>query len=135
MKYLKSCLVLLFLLGASAAWGAPDRGQELFGVFLRNLAPEKAYFQLSSAPRENGYIPWGYLECVNADVRGMRIRSLRMDCFDAQVTPPAQWADMEHPRVDSMLACHAEATFTEDDVNDFLRRHVSATKKSGRTCG
>ena len=79
MKYLKSCLVLLFLLGASAAWGAPDRGQELFGVFLRNLAPEKAYFQLSSAPRENGYIPWGYLECVNADVRGMRIRSLRMD--------------------------------------------------------
>ena len=30
MKYLKSCLVLLFLLGASAAWGAPDRGQELF---------------------------------------------------------------------------------------------------------
>ena len=54
MKYLKSCLAVLFLLGASAAWGAPDRGQELFGVFLRNLAPEKAYFQLSSAPRENG---------------------------------------------------------------------------------
>ena len=53
MKYLKSCLAVLFLLGASAAWGAPDRGQELFGVFLRNLAPEKAYFQLSSAPREN----------------------------------------------------------------------------------
>ena len=129
MKYLKSCLVLLFLLGASAAWGAPDRGQELFGAFLRNLAPEKAYFQLSSAPRENGYIPWGYLECVNADVRGMRIRSLRMDCFDAQVTPPAQWAGMEHPRVDSMLACHAEATFTEDDVNDFLRRHVFGHEK------
>lgn len=129
MKYLKLCLALLLLLGASVVCAAPDRGQDLFDVFLRNLTPEKACLQLRSVPREDGFISWGYLECVNADVRGMRIRSLKMDCFDAQVTPPAQWPEMEHPHVESVLACHAEATFTEDDVNDFLRCHVFGHEK------
>ena len=110
----------LFIAGAASASAAPDYGRDLFNFFLKKMDPEKAELHLQSLPTEKGEIPWAYLECTNANVRGMNIRSLKMDCFDAVVTPPAQWKKMEHPRVQSMLACHAEGTFTEADVNAFL---------------
>jgi len=111
---------LLLLFCACRAVAAPDYGRELFKFFLKKMDPQKAELHLQSLPTEKGEIPWAYLECQNANVRGMNIRSLKMDCFDAVVTPPAQWKKMEHPRVQSMLACHAEGIFTEEDVNAFL---------------
>ena len=114
-----SVLLLAVFLTASGAHAA-DFGQELFNFFLRKMDPEKAELHLQSPPTEKGEIPWAYLECTNANVRGMNIRSLKMDCFDAVITPPAKWKKMEHPYVESMLACHAEGIFTEEDVNAFL---------------
>ena len=84
-----SAFLLSMLLAASAAHAA-DLGQELFKFFLKKMDPEKAEFHLQSAPTEKGEIPWAYLECTNANVRGMNIRSLKMDCFDAVITPPAK---------------------------------------------
>lgn len=118
------CLLALVVLLPMPAQGATDRGQQLFNIFLKRLSPETARFQLVEPPREDGFISWAYLECKNANIRGMNVQSLKMDCFDAQVTPPAEWDNMEHPRVSKMLSCHAEGTFTEQDVNDFLRTRV-----------
>ena len=118
-----SVLLLAVFLGASSAHAA-DFGQELFDFFVRKMDPEKAELHLQSLPTEKGEIPWAYLECVNANVRGMNIRSLKMDCFDAVITPPKKWKKMEHPYVESMLACHAEGIFTEKDVNAFLHNRL-----------
>jgi hypothetical protein len=137
MNFRKTGLCLLIVLlctgtvfPACAADGRAaenNYGYELFDVFLRNLHPESACLELREPPREDGFISWAYLECQNAKIRGMNIQSLKMDCFDAQVTPPAQWKDMDYPQVDSMLSCHAEGIFTEKDVNDYLRTQVFGT--------
>ncbi len=121
LKRLSALLLAILPLACGAARAGEDRGRELFDFFLQKMRPERAELHLQSQPSENGEIPWAYLECVNADVRGMNIRSLRMDCFDAVVTPPALWKDVESPRVEKMLACHAEGIFSEADVNAFLR--------------
>ncbi|MBP5211838.1 MAG: hypothetical protein J6Z30_03165 [Pyramidobacter sp.] len=123
-----SAFLLAAFLAASGAHAA-DFGQELFNFFVRKMNPEKAELHLQSMPTEKGEIPWAYLECVNANVRGMNIRSLKMDCFDAVITPPAKWKKMEHPYVESMLACHAEGIFTEADVNAFLHDRLFGHEK------
>ena len=115
MRIKKLCVLLLVALLSASSAHAADFGQELFNFFVRKMNPEKAELHLQSMPTEKGEIPWAYLECTNANVRGMNIRSLKMDCFDAVVTPPAKWKKMEHPYVESMLACHAEGIFTEAD--------------------
>ena len=89
-----SVLLLAVFLAASSAHAA-DFGQELFDFFVRKMDPEKAELHLQSLPTEKGEIPWAYLECVNANVRGMNIQSLKMDCFDAVITPPEQWKKVE----------------------------------------
>lgn len=124
-------LLFVFLPGASAGSEAEtaNYGYQLFDVFLRGLNPQSAVLQLREVPRDDGFISWAYLECHNANVRGMNVRSLKMDCFDAEVTPPARWKFMEYPAVKSMLSCHAEGVFTEDDINDFLRRRVFGSHK------
>lgn len=109
-----------------------DWGQELFGIFLKFLQPDDAVFQLSSQPTDDGFIPWGYLECKNAKFQGMNIQDLRLDCFDAKVTPPEKWKNMHRPMIESMLACHAEGTVTEKDVNDYLRNRLFGKDKEWR---
>ena len=124
MKFRRLCAVLLTTLLTAACAQAADFGQELFDFFVRKMDPEKAELHLQSLPTEKGEIPWAYLECVNANVRGMNIQSLKMDCFDAVITPPEQWKKVEHPYVLSMMACHAEGIFTEKDVNAFLHNRL-----------
>lgn len=132
MNLRKAALCLLFIfictlcgLPAEAAEKRTQNyGYELFDVFLRNLHPEAATLELRETPRDDGLISWAYLECRNANIRGLNVQSLKMDCFDAQVTPPAEWKNMDYPKVDSMLSCHAEGVFTEADVNAFLKTQV-----------
>ncbi len=131
-KFLTALLLLfVFLPGASSGsqTGTANYGYQLFDVFLRELHPQSAVLQLREVPRDDGFISWAYLECRNANVRGMNVRSLKMDCFDAKVTPPARWKSMEYPAVESMLSCHAEGIFTEGDINDFLKRQVFGARQ------
>ncbi len=85
--------------------------------------------QLSSQPSEDGKIPWGYLECKNCNVRGLNIQSLKIDCYDTRVMPAAEWTDLSHLRVDEMLSCHADAIFTEKDMNAFLESRLFGHNK------
>ncbi len=135
-------LILLLCCAARGNCADADYGRELFDFFLKKMNPEKAELRLQSMPSEKGEIPWAYLECVNANVRGMNISSLKMDCLEAVVTPPSQWKDVEYPLVKKMLACHAEGIFYESDVNAFLRdrlfghdrewERISVSMKDGR---
>ena len=133
MRSLRSLAAALILPLALVSWACAaeprDYGRELFGYFLSKMNPEKAYFQLSRQPGEDGSVPWAYLECTNASVRGLNVEYVRMDCFDAVVTPPAEWPSREYPKVKSMLACHAEARFTEKDVNDYFASRVFGRHK------
>ena len=117
----------LFLFGAIPAF-AEDYGQSLFNIILREFHPEKAAMTLSSLPRENGLIPWAYFELCGANVQGLRISKLKVDGFDAMVSPPERWKDLDYPEISSVLACHAEAHVTESDVNDFLMERAFGDK-------
>ena len=94
----------LFLFGAIPAF-AEDYGQSLFNIILREFRPEKAAMTLSSLPRENGLIPWAYFELCGANVQGLRISKLKVDGFDAMVSPPERWKDLDYPEISSVLAC------------------------------
>ncbi len=115
-------LAVIFLTASAEVCRAEtqDLGTQLFEMILKKLAPEEAVLQLSSQPSEDGVIPWGYLECKNSKVRGLNIQSLKLDCFDTHVIPAAEWTDLSHLRVNEMLSCHADAIFTEEDLNAFL---------------
>ncbi|MDY3868729.1 MAG: LmeA family phospholipid-binding protein [Pyramidobacter sp.] len=129
----KAAAVLLFLLlSASVARGA-DWGQELFGIIVRSLSPERAEMTLSSLPRENGLIPWLYLNMTGSTVQGMRISRLEADGFDVMVSPPDTWKDIEYPKIYSMLSCHADAVITEKDVNDYLMNRAFGDKDEWRS--
>lgn len=129
VKLRRFLAVLIALLAVCPACAAPDYGQELFDILLARVEPARAELCLQEMPAADGTIPWAYLECQNADVSGMNVRSLRVEVFDAVVTPPAQWKDVEYPRVKSMLACRAEGIFTQDDVNAFLRNRFFGHEK------
>lgn len=120
---------VLAVLAALPARAAPDYGRQLFDMMLKNLEPRTAEMRLQEMPAPDGSIPWAYLECAGVNVGGMNVRSLRVEVFDAEVTPPAQWSGMAYPRVKSMLACRAEGVFTQEDVNAFLHNRLFGREK------
>ncbi len=118
------CAVVLTVSVGTACAETENLGTRLFGMILKKLSPQEAILQLSSPPTEDGKISWGYLECKNANVRDVNIQSLRIDCFDTRVMPASEWTDLSHLRVDEMLSCHADAVFTEKDLNAFLESRI-----------
>ena len=122
------------LVTASMIWAFPaeslaGHGDELFSIIVAQTEPQKAVMRLEAEPTDDGFVKWGYLECDGAKFRGMHIQKVRIDCFDAKITPPDKWKDVRRPKIESMMACHAEGIFTEKDVNDFLKRRLFGKHK------